>query len=177
MRTSICIFFFLILFNCDKEPEYIPPTLDELFVIIGINYSIDPALIKAISYCESYFVTNTNRHEPQLKTNWRYVSSIPKIYRTNELCYYSLGMMQLLPGTAYWLGYEGPPEGLYEVSNNIYIGTKFIKILQRVYPKTEDMYSSYNGGHPLTNTNGTYRNQTYINNVKRKYKQYLSEMK
>ncbi len=82
--------------------------------------------------------------------------------------------MQVLPGTAYWLGYKGPPEGLYEVSNNIYIGTKFLKILQRVYPKPEDTYSSFNGGHPLTNTNGTYRNWKYIRNVKRKYKQYSS---
>lgn len=123
-------------------------------------------------YVESYMVFNTNRYEPQLKTNKQYVMSIPKEYRSNNLAYTSLGLMQVLPGTAYWLGYEGPPEGLYDPETNIYYGTKFLLILIRKYRYQKKVISAYNGGHPLINSNGTYRNAIYIGYVVRKYKQY-----
>ena len=128
-------------------------------------------------YCESYMVYNTNRYEPQLKINKRYVMSIPKEYRSNDLSYTSLGLMQLLPGTAYHLKYKGPPEGLYDPQTNIYYGTKFLLILIRKYRKQIKVISAYNGGSPLINSNGTYRNAVYISNVVRKYKQYKEDAK
>lgn len=126
-------------------------------------------------YCESYMVFDINRYEKGLKSKKWYVSSIPKKYRTNDLAYTSLGLMQVLPGTAYWLGYEGPLEGLYNPETNIYYGTQFLLFLIRQYRYQKKVISAYNGGYPLINSNGTYRNAVYISNVVRKYNQYKKD--
>ena len=175
IMNKIIYVLFLLFFCCDKKVPEAVNFFDQYDSIINsnsMNTGITSNLIKGIMYCESYMVYNTNRYEPQLKTNIRYVMSIPEEHRSNNLSYTSLGLMQLLPGTAYWLGYTGPPEGLYDPEINIYYGTKFLLILIRLYRYQKPVISAYNGGHPLINSNGTYRNNVYISNVVRKYRQY-----
>ena len=174
MNRIICLLF-LIFCSCDEKAAEPVNFFDQYDGIINSNFlntGITSNLIKGIMYCESYMVFNTNRYEPQLKTNKRYVKSIPKEYRSNNLAYTSMGLMQILPGTAYHLGYRGRLEGLYDPEVNIYYGTKYILAQIRRFRYQKKVVSAYNAGRPIMNTNGTFRNQDYVNNVVRKYKEY-----
>ena len=103
------------------------------------------------------------------------MKSIPKEYRSNDLAYSSLGLMQLLPGTAYHLGYRGNLEGLYDPETNVYYGTQYILAQIRRFRYQKKVVSAYNAGRPIMNTNGTFRNQDYVNNVVRKYREYKAK--
>jgi soluble lytic murein transglycosylase-like protein len=82
-----------------------------------------------------------------------------------------LGMMQILPSTGAWLGYDVfqlmTPEG------NIECGCKYLRWLMDQYGnRTEDAVSAYNQGQPDKDADGTYKNQSYVDKVMTLYNIY-----
>lgn len=81
----------------------------------------------------------------------------------------SYGLMQLLYGTAKWLGYSGTADGLYDIKTNIQLGMAYLDknwlILQRgknESPSVKDLVESYNcgAGNVLRNfDDGVYYNR------------------
>ncbi len=90
----------------------------------GVPVSLVLAHIEA----ESYFDPNAYRAEPQIKDA-------------------SYGLMQLLFQTAWWLGFRGEKDELYNPQTNIFYGMKYINHLMEKFPGNPEGYiMSYNEG-------------------------------
>jgi len=111
------------------------------------KYGIPVEIIKAIIQVESSW--NRNAYRAELKINDA-----------------SWGLMQVLYRTAQWLGYSGPPEGLYDPATNINLGTKYLKYQWDRYGNWVDVFAAYNAGTAKRKTDGTYINQNYVDKVK-----------
>lgn len=89
----------------------------------------------------------------------------------------SYGLMQLLYGTAKWLGYSGLEDGLYDPQTNIYYGMKYINYLMGQFPGNPEGYiMAYNVG-PAGYRKGR-RNEYYYSKVieySNKWKGILNE--
>jgi hypothetical protein len=104
-------------------------------------------LVKAIICQESAWDPNAVRQEPRLADASR-------------------GLMQILYGTARWMGYPGEPDGLFDPRANIIYGVAYLSYLSTRYPgRLPDIVSAYNGGHPLRLLGGGYANQDYVDSV------------
>lgn len=104
-------------------------------------------LVKAIICQESAWNPDAVRYEPRLADASR-------------------GLMQILFGTARWMGYPGEPDGLYDPRANITYGVAYLSYLSTRYPgRLPDIVSAYNGGHPLRLADGGYANQDYVDSV------------
>lgn len=82
----------------------------------------------------------------------------------------AVGLMQIKPSTAEFLGFYGTPQQLLDPVNNLKYGIKYIKYQLDHYNR--DLYktvSAYNLGSVSYNSDGTFRNQSYVNNVIRNY--------
>ena len=78
----------------------------------------------------------------------------------------SYGLMQILLGTAKWLGYPGDGNGLYDPGTNIKYGSRYLVYQLDRYPGVlSDAISAYNGGHALRASGGGYVNQRYVDEV------------
>jgi len=179
---GVFILFFLFSFSINTEKTIKPvkkvnhfDQYDDIILENAKKTGITPYLIKAIIYCESYMVYNTNRYESHLRTAEWYTNLIPDEYKSNKLSYTSVGLMQILPGIAWLVGYKGPPEGLYDPKVNIYFGVKHLLNIIRGYRYQARVVSVWNGGHLSRKKDGTYKNQKYVDNVVRKYKKYKLE--
>jgi hypothetical protein len=80
----------------------------------------------------------------------------------------AVGLMQVLPSTAEFLGYDPDTEDLFDIDTNIKYGTKFLRLLMDHFPDLRDVISAYNAGpnqggktwniiHPYTNRFFVYR--------------------
>lgn len=126
---------------------------DDLIWRAGQTHAIDPALIKAIVWAESNFNPRAYRAEPHVQDG-------------------SYGLMQTLLGTARWMGYGGPPEGLYDPATSIEFGTRYLKKqILRYGGNTPSAVAAYNAGTAKV-VNGRYINQDYVNKVMGRYEQY-----
>jgi soluble lytic murein transglycosylase-like protein len=96
------------------------------------QYAVDPNMIAAVIQTESSGNPNAFRAEPKYPPG-------------------SYGLMQLLYVTAQNLGYSGPPEGLFNTSVNVMLGTQLLSQLQAKYgDDTAAIYSAYNSGSPTS---------------------------
>lgn len=139
---------------------------------ISAQYRVPVALIKAIIGQESGFSERAYRDEPQIQDGSR-------------------GLMQILLGTARTLGYTGQPDGLYDPTTNITLGTRFLADLLNNAAShgwnIDSAVSSYNAGNSADRpgdgkrstsrkdgtTNGAqlapFVNQSYVNTVMANY--------
>jgi soluble lytic murein transglycosylase-like protein len=137
------------------------------------NAEIDPALFKAIIMKESYFRTKVSLYEPSLTNNKKYVAKIPSEYLTNDLAFSSIGICQMLYGTAIDLGYRGSPEGLYDLETSLKYGAMYIKEMQDRYRFRRLVISAYNAGLIYLREDGKVENYKYVDKVI-KYWEYYS---
>lgn len=102
-------------------------------------YGIPEDVIKTVIDIESTWNPNAKREEPKI----------------NDASY---GLMQVLYTTAKKLGYTGPPEGLFDPSTNINLGTKLLFQLWSKYHNWTDVIAAYNAGVARKNAQGQYIN-------------------
>lgn len=133
---------------------------DPLIFQKGRQHGIDPFLIKAIIAAESNFDPRAYRNEPQINDASR-------------------GLMQVLLGTARWMGYAGPAEGLFDPETNVEFGTRFLKWLRNHFSgDTGKMISGYNTGPGNVRlVGGRFTNQAYVDRVLRYYTQFSAQKK
>jgi len=130
---------------------------DRIIWEAGKKHAVDPALIKAIVAAESNFNPKAHRNEPKI----------------NDASY---GLMQTLLGTARWMGYTGPSDGLYVPENSIEFGTRYLKHqLVRYNGQTRFAVAAYNSGTAYQKENGQFSNQPYVDRVMRYYDQFKLE--
>lgn len=115
--------------------------------IYASKYQLPVSLIMGIIAQESGFNQYASRYE----------SSI------NDTSY---GLMQILYTTAHDIGFNQQPENLFDIDTNLNFGCKFLSSKYKKYNKNlYDTISAYNGGSTKKLSNGTYKNQDYINKV------------
>jgi soluble lytic murein transglycosylase-like protein len=97
---------------------------------------------------------------------------------------YSHGLVQILGTTALDMGFIGnkqykPDEtfyypGLLDPNVNINLGVKYLKLMYDTYKNIYDAISAYNQGPKdyLKNSDGTYKNQSYVTTVSNKIKRF-----
>lgn len=122
---------------------------DDLIFRKAQQHGIDPFLVKAIVAAESNFNANASRDEPRIGDK-------------------SYGLMQILYGTARWMGYSGAPEGLFDPETNLEFGIRFLqKMLYQFRGNIALAVSAYNTGpgNVAVLPNGQLTNQTYVDRV------------
>lgn len=77
----------------------------------------------------------------------------------------SWGLMQIMGGVAYELGFKGWPGELLDPETNLYYGCEFLigKIFLYGDEDPARLYAAYNAGSPRFE-NGRYRNQRNVDN-------------
>lgn len=114
------------------------------------TYKLKPALIKAIIKKESSFKINAIRFEKHLKNAAWYNKHLTATEKTNNFCYCSAGLMQVLFGIAKSYGYTGTPTGMIEPQYSIKYGIIHLKHLIDRYWYLEKVISAYNQGSDRT---------------------------
>jgi soluble lytic murein transglycosylase-like protein len=131
---------FPILFLLSKKRKENSSVFDDLFKANARLFNINSNLPKAIAKVES---------------NW----NPDAVGLAGEL-----GIMQILPFTGVWLGFDALQLMIPAV--NIECGCKYLRWLADTYgEKTEDMVSAYNQGQPDKYPDGKYKNQIYVDKV------------
>lgn len=153
--------------------KMIQSNIDKYIDKYSVKFDVSSSLIRAIIYIESRGDITAIRYEPQLKKAKWYNKNLSFKNKKDDFTYCSYGLMQILFATAKALGYKGTPINLYNIKDNIYYGTKYIKNLIKRYGNTEDVISSYNQGTPKKNAKGKYKNQQYVNAVSRHMRKLL----
>lgn len=114
----------------------IKDTFDSLFAQAAEGWNVPFAWLKAIAGAESEYNPNAYRAEPKINDG-------------------SYGLMQILYGTAWKLGYRGFAAGLFDPFTNIDVSAKLLAELRGQYGTDfRRIYSAYNSGGPdnyLTN--------------------------
>lgn len=133
-------------------------------------HNVDPALIRAFMKQESANSWCAIRVENHLKRAKWYTRHLTEEEKKDDLAFCSMGLMQVLFGSAKAIGFNGSPLELMKIENSIYYGTKYISQLMKRYDDIDDAISSYNQGSPRKTKDGKYRNQEYVDRVKRYYR-------
>ena len=158
----------------------IPQRLNEYTSTIqssAAKYLLEESLICAVIMTESGGNTWTNRIEPAWKYFYKTDEFAVKngITRETETIMQSMshGLMQVMGSVARELGFAYNLSMLYLPSIGIDCGCKKLISLRATYKSNlTDMISAYNGGSVVKNTDGTYRNQGYVDKVMGFYKQF-----
>ena len=125
----------------------------------GRTHAVDPVLIKAIVASESNFNPRAKRDEPRIGDA-------------------SYGLMQTLYRTARDMGYDGPPEGLFDPATSIEYGTRYLKRqLLRYGGATDFAIAAYNSGTAYKREDGSFVNQAYVDRVKRWYARFKGQQR
>lgn len=133
------------------------------------KHDLDPKLVLAIAEVESGFDYAAMRYEEYVGHYLpdRFAKNLHITVDTEKkLQQFSYGLMQLLGGTARWIGFTGPLPMLLDPELGADWGCRFIseKLLPRYIEKT-DIISSYNAGSASRNKQGDYYNQSYVDKV------------
>lgn len=148
--------------------------IKELVVKIAKEQGVDPSLSLAICQTESAFNPGAVRFEPQ----WIYLKDVLKFAKLNnitadtetQLQKMSWGLGQVMGSVARELGHPGyihelaasPATGL------LFHCRKIAALMKRIdCPTQDDVISAYNAGSPIKIADGTYRNQRYVDLVKK----------
>lgn len=101
---------------------------DAIIADAATRYGVPFEWIKAVIGTESGFDLGAVREEPRIGDR-------------------SIGLMQLLTGTARDLGFTGPEEMLFDPATNINYGTMLLEqLMGRCGPDFERVYAAYNSG-------------------------------
>jgi soluble lytic murein transglycosylase-like protein len=146
------------------------------------NIKIEPALIKAIIKQESQGKPYCMRLEKHKYYDTNYLNHIPLRHRKNKYSYCSMGIMQVMYGTARWQGFRKSPEDLMLLKYSIKFGVKYVRYLIKRFWSLENVISAYNQGSPRKKDTTKYgeilENQfSYVNHVLRYYKKYGGKIK
>jgi soluble lytic murein transglycosylase-like protein len=133
------------------------------------KFNVEVPLIQAVIKVESIFNPFAVRYEKHLKDKEWYTNLIPRRYKKDKYAYCSMGYMQILYGVARSYGFRGSPQALMDPDKSIRYGTEHLSMYLKKYKRFDSAISSYNQGSPRRQTNGQYRNQTYVNAVKKYY--------
>jgi len=142
---------------------------------------IEKALVKAIYMQESRMSPYCIRYEKHLKTNTSYLAILSHKEVKDDLSFSSLGIGQILFGTAKWLGFKGSPEELILLKNSVKYSILYIRYLIKKYYNIEKVISAYNQGSPKwidKNKDGIkqawekWRNWRYVKNVLKYYQNF-----
>ncbi len=112
-------------------------------------HGVDPVLVAGIIQQESSFDRLAFRAEPHINDASR-------------------GLMQLLYGTARWMGYRGEPDGLYDVATNLEYGCSFLRyLLHRYRGDVRRALAAYNAGPGNVDARGWECARAYVESVLR----------
>ena len=141
----------------------------------AIDAGLEPFMVAAIVYQESKGFVYAVRYEPDFKWTHR-VEHFAKYQRITvetemNLQKQSFGLMQIMGGTARWLGLDGALPSLYKPENNLYWGCKYLSYLKDKY-SGYGYVSAYNQGSArIDPKTGKFANQEYVDNVLKFYKE------
>lgn len=139
------------------------------------DFQLDAALVASIIYQESRGMTYASRFEP----NYRYLerpdhhAAQQNITKATEevLQKTSFGLMQIMGGTARFIGYSGALPALYKPDTNLYWGCKYLKRLKNQHNEIEAVVAAYNAGSPRKTKDGAFVNQRYVDDVMKLYRE------
>lgn len=129
---------------------------DDIILSTAKQFNLDPDLIRAFIRTESNWNPNATRYEAKL----------------NDTSY---GLMQILLGTAKWVGDNAAitAEQLANPTVNVLLGGKYLRYLVDKYQgRLSDVIASYNAGRPYKTASGKYTNQSYVDKVMAYYSIY-----
>lgn len=135
-------------------------------------FNLDEDLVEAIAWIESSMNPMATRYEKDF--NYIFNASIfahdlgISTETEVQLQKFSFGLMQVLGCVARELGYQGPMMNLCSVITGSEYGCKKLVKISEKHPDEDDMISAYNQGSPIKSADGKYRNQAYVDLVKKK---------
>lgn len=142
------------------------------------DFDLDPHLVAAIVNQESRGMTYAARYEPlfrYLEKPADHAKQQGISVETEEMLQKtSFGLLQIMGGTARFIGYSGALPALFKPDTNLYWGCRYLKRLKGQYPDIKDMVAAYNAGSPRKDSTGAYVNQSYVDSVLRFYNELKS---
>lgn len=116
-------------------------------VVAAESHGLDPVLVAAVVEQESDFDSTAFRDEPQIGDASR-------------------GVMQVLYGTAKWMGYEGDAQGLLETETSLRYGCTYLRYLMHRYGgDVRSALAGYNAGPGNVDTKGWRCVAGYVESV------------
>ncbi len=132
------------------------------------KFEIEPEMLDAIVTKESTYDPYAMQYEPDfiwLSTPSKFAAANKtSVEFETELQKTSLGLCQIMGGTARDAGHKGHLVRLFEPKANLTISCQHIRRLQKRYSKLEDIISAYNAGSVRMKDN-QYSNQDYVDSV------------
>ena len=122
------------------------------------RHGLDPVLVAAVAEQESSFDPRAHRDEPHIGDASR-------------------GLMQVLLGTARWMGFDGEADALYDVETNLEHGCRFLRfLLHRYNGHTRTALAAYNAGPGNADTRGWRCAAVYVEAVLERMGRLKNEM-
>lgn len=126
-------------------------------------------LILAIIKVESDFVPKRVKFEPDFKYFYK-VPEFAKIQGIDEISEeklqgFSWGALQIMGGSARWVGYRGWLPDLCDPLIGVIWGLTYFKKVCTKHIYLNDQIASYNSYLPRKKPDGTYENQKYVDAV------------
>lgn len=128
-------------------------------------------LLDAIITVESGYNPYAMRYEK----DWSFLETPAKFALLNKITIdteirmqmFSYGLPQIMGGTARWLSYEGPLSALIDPELSISLMILRLEKLKSMfqYKSDSDLIAAYNAGQAKKRSDGTYRNQAYVQKV------------
>lgn len=143
-------------------------TLLNLVIDTAEKHDIDARMLDAIIVTESTYDPLASRYEPHYK--WL---ATPDLFAASckvsveleaELQKTSMGLCQIMGGTARDCGYTDKLLRLLDPKTNLTMACRYITRIKRRYSKLEDIISAYNAGS-VRLVGARYSNQDYVDLV------------
>lgn len=122
-----------------------------LFVSVSTTLHLPSGLLSAMCFVES-------NHRPQ-------------VVHKDDGPEDSVGICQMHPSTARWMGFKGTAKDLMRPEVNIYWAGKYLKYqLARYHGALVKSIAAYNAGRFVADNNGYAKNKKYVDKVLRAWK-------
>lgn len=156
----------------------VTPEIKELIKIKSTKYNLDPDLVLAHVMVESSGNSNSTRYEPAfyktyIKNNiskWKITLKEAKDRAT------SFGLLQLMGQVAREFGFAGNLSELLIPETGLEWGCRKLSKCYKDYPGDAGI-ASYNCGTPRLLPNKKFKNQEYVEKIKKYYNQIKQEGK
>lgn len=143
----------------------------QVFLDACSRFQVDPKVIAAMIQTESEWRRLAFRHEE----NFSYVFKVQEFARALKcsedlelvLQRSSFGYMQIMGGTARWLGFTRSLEKLFEPAVNLEYGIKYYLHHAKRYSDVKDIVAAYNSGAAKKDKDGVYVNEMARNHVRK----------